>query len=227
MKVIDLTVELYDGLQSFPGHPKMAIIDGVTHSFSAARYNLPCKGYASKLMLLSDHSGTHLDAPFHFFEEGRTMEQVPLEDTFGQGLLIDVADRDPSIAITKEMLEVKLVQMNESIREKDIVLIRGWGKEWNSPGYHHAAGLDISAGKWLAEKKIKCIGVDLANLDTNSDMGRPCHMELLGQNIGIIENLVHLDQISQTRFLFLGIPLKIRGLSGSPIRAVAVEDFHI
>ena len=225
MRVVDLSVELYDGLQSFPGHPKMAIIDAVTHSFSAPRYKLPCKGYASKLVLFSDHSGTHLDAPYHFFEEGRTMEEVPLEDTVGRGVLIDVADRDQSQAITAEMLQKRLADIGEEIREGDIVLIRAWGKEWNAEGYHHAAALDISAAKWLAEKKVKCIGIDLANLDTNSDMNRPCHMEILSKNIGIIENLTHLEKLSKPTFFFMGVPLKIKGLSGSPIRAVAIEDF--
>ena len=224
MKVIDLTVPLCDGLQSFPTHPKVTVIDHVTHAFSAPRYNLPCKGYASKLVLMSDHGGTHLDAPFHFFEDGQTIEQVPLAMTFGQAVLIDVSDRDMQTPITAEMLEQQLQKTNTEVKEGDIVLIRGWKGAWNGAGFHHATGLDSSAAKWLAAKKIKSVGLDLANADTGSDMGRPAHLELLGKSIGIMENLTNLDQLTQTRFFFMGIPLHIKGLSGSPIRAVAVED---
>lgn len=224
MRIIDLTVPLYDGLQSFPTHPKVTIIDHVTHAFSAPRYQPPCKGYASKLVLISDHGGTHLDAPFHFIPEGQTMNQVPLEKTFGPAVLIDISGRDMNTAITAEMLEEQVRKTDTAVKEGDIVLIRGWAGEWNGPGFHHAAGLDISAAKWLSAKKVKSIGVDLANADSGSDMSRPSHLELLGNGIGIMENLVNLDQLTQTRFFFMGIPLNIKGLSGSPIRAIAVEN---
>ncbi|MDR3590603.1 MAG: cyclase family protein [Negativicutes bacterium] len=226
MKVIDLTVPLYDGLQSFPTHPKVTVIDHVTHAFSAPRYTPPCKGYASKLVLISDHGGTHLDAPFHFFEEGRTIDQVPLESTFGEAVLIDVSARDPRQPVTAAMLEERLAATNTEVKPGDIVLIRAWAGEWNGPGFHHAEALDISAAKWLSARSVKAIGMDLSNVDTLSNMGRTAHLELLGKNIGIMENLTNLDKLSKTRFFFMGIPLNIRGLSGSPIRALAVEEWQ-
>lgn len=225
MKIVDLTVPLYDGLQSFPTHPKVTVIDFVTHAFSAARYIPPCKGYASKLVLLSDHGGTHLDAPFHFFAEGKTIDEVPLETTFGEAVFIDVSDRDMSQAITADMLEDRLKKTDTEVRKGDIVLIRGWAGEWNGEGFHHAAALDISAAKWLSAKEIKSVGVDLANADTGSDMLRPVHLELLGKAIGIMENLTNFDKLTKRRFFFMGIPLYIKGLSGSPIRALAVEEW--
>ena len=216
---------LHDGQQSFPGHPRITVIDFVTHSFSAPRYVAPCRGFASKLITMSDHGGTHLDAPFHFFENGLTIDEVPLEKTIGDALLIDVAERRHDEAITREMLEARLKKDHNEIREGDIVLIRAWGGECNGPGFHSAAGLDISAAKWLTEKKVKALGVDLSNADTTSDMSRPSHMQLLGNEIGIMENLFNLGQLSKTRFFFAGIPLRIRGLSGSPIRAIAIEEW--
>ncbi len=225
MKIIDLTVQLYDGLQSFPTHPKVTIIDFVTHAFSAPRYIPPCQGYASKLVLLSDHGGTHLDAPFHFFAAGKTIDEVPLETTFGDAILIDVSNRALDQTVTAAMLQRRLDETQTELREGDIVLLRTWPNEWNVPGFHEAGGLDISAAKWLREKKIKSIGVDLANADTGKDMNRPSHMELLGNGIGIMENLTNLDKLTKTRFFFMGVPLRIKGLSGSPIRALAVEEW--
>ena len=225
MKIVDLTVPLYDGLQSFPGHPRINVIDFVSHSFSAPRYTLPCRGYASKLIMMSDHGGTHLDAPFHFFEDGLTIDEVPLERTVGDAVFIDVSDKQQHDAVTREMLESRLKEDHNRIRKGDIVLIRCWGGEWNGPGFHAAAGLDISAARWLTDKKVKAVGVDLSNADTTSDMARPVHLQLLSNEIGIMENLYNLDKLTKTRFFFAGIPLKIKGLSGSPIRAIAIEKF--
>ena len=225
MKIVDLTLPLYDGLQSFPGHPKITVIDFVTHSFSAPRYIAPCRGYASKLIMMSDHSGTHLDAPFHFFENGLTIDEVPLERTVGEAVFIDVSDKRHDKTITAAMLEKRLKKDQNEVREGDIVLIRTWDGEWNGPGFHTAAGLGLSAAKWLTGRKVKAVGIDLSNADTTSDMSRPSHMQLLGNAIGIMENLVNLDQLSKKRFFFAGIPLKIKGLSGSPIRAIAIEEW--
>jgi kynurenine formamidase len=77
----------------------------------------------------------------------------------------------------------------------------------------------------LTKRKVKAVGIDLSNADTTSDMSRPSHLQLLGNAIGIMENLVNLDQLSKKRFFFAGIPLKIKGLSGSPIRAIAIEEW--
>jgi arylformamidase len=225
MKIIDLTVPLYDGLQSFPGHPKVTVLDFVTHSFSAPRYIPPCRGYASKLIMMSDHGGTHLDAPFHFFEDGPTIDEVPLEKTLGDAVFIDLSDKKHDRAITASMLEKKLKKDQSEVREDDIVLIRAWDGEWNGPGFHSAAGLGISAAKWLTKHKVKAVGVDLSNADTTGDMSRPSHMQLLGSGIGIMENLVNMDKLSKKRFFFAGIPLRIKGLSGSPIRAIAIEEW--
>jgi arylformamidase len=225
MKIIDLTVPLYDGLQSFPGHPKITVIDFVSHAFSASRYIAPCRGFASKLVVMSDHGGTHLDAPFHFFEDGLTIDEVPLEKTVGEAVFIDVSDKKHDKVITAAMLEKRLKKDHSEVRQDDIVLIRAWDGEWNGPGFHNVAGLGLSAAKWLTERKVKAVGVDLSNADTTSDMSRPSHMQLLGNAIGIMENLVNLDKLTKKRFFFAGIPLKIKGLSGSPIRAIAIEEW--
>jgi len=185
---------------------------------------LPCKGYASKLMMISDHIGTHLDAPLHFIEGGKSIDEVRLENTLGDAILIDVSDKPVDQPVEIRMLENKLSKTKDEIKEGDIVLLRVWPGEWNSSGFFQAAGISLAASKWLADKKIKCVGLNLANADTVSDMQRPCHMELLGRGVGIIENLVNLDKLTKTRFFFIGLPLNIIGLTASPIRAIALEE---
>lgn len=225
MKIVDLTVPIYDGLQSYHNHPKMTIYDYLTHATSISRFQPPCRGAATKLVIISDHMGTHLDAPFHFIPEGLTIDEVDLETAIGEAIVIDVSDKHNDEPITVAMLEKRLNDTGTIVKEGDIVLVRAWPKEWNAPGFYNVTSIDETAAKWFSAKKIKSLGIDLPNIDTGSDLRRPCHMELLGKGIGIMENIANLDKLSKTRFFFIGLPLKIQGLSGSPIRAVAIEEW--
>ena len=104
MKIVDLTLPLPPGLKTNPTHPETIITDHVTHWFTAPRYQLPCKGYASKLLLICDHIGTHLDAPLHFIPDGKSMDAIPLENTLGEAVFLDVSDKPADQGVTVEML---------------------------------------------------------------------------------------------------------------------------
>ncbi|BCJ86286.1 cyclase family protein [Effusibacillus dendaii] len=225
MKVVDLTVQLYDGLTSYPTHPKFVAMDHITHDFSKPRYIPPCEGYASKIFIMSDHGGTHMDAPYHFFKEGLTIDQIPLEASMGQAVLIDVSDKEPEQPVTRNMVEEAVRKNQLEVREGDIVLFRCWPGEWNGPGFHDCKSLDASVGDWIVEKKLKAIGLDLPNADINENMQRSVHLALLSRNILIIENLTNLQNLSKKRFYFIGTPLNLRGMTGSPIRAIAIEEW--
>jgi kynurenine formamidase len=225
MKIVDLSVLLYDGLVSFPTHPKVVTMDYVTHDFSKPRYTAPCEGYASKIFMMSDHSGTHMDAPYHFFKDGLTVEQIPIDATMGDAAVIDVSDKDPNEPVTREMIEMVVERDQLEIKENSIVLFRCWPGEWNGEGFHECQSLAPSVGVWVVEKKLKAIGVDLANADINSNMRRDVHLALLSRNIFIMENIVNLDKLSKKQFYFIGTPLNVKGLTGSPIRAIAVEEW--
>jgi kynurenine formamidase len=225
LKIVDLSVLLYDGLVSFPTHPKVVMMDHITHEFSKPRYQAPCEGYASKTILMSDHSGTHLDAPYHFFKDGLTVENIPIEATLGNAVLIDASDKDPNEPVTKEMIETIVEKEQLEIKENDIILFRCWSGEWNAEGFHHCKSLAPSVAEWVLEKKIKAIGLDLPNADMNDNMQRTVHLELLSRNIFIMENIVNLEKLSKKQFYFIGTPLNLKGLTGSPIRALAVEEW--
>lgn len=224
MKIIDLSVLLYDGLVSFPSHPRMVVMDYETRARSGARYIAPCEGFASKVFMMSDHGGTHLDAPYHFFDHGATIEKIPLDATMGEAVLIDVSDKAPDDPVTGEMIERYVQEKNIVIKKDDILFFRCWPGEWQAEGYFDCKALDQSAAEWVVNQKAKAIGLDLANADINENMHRDVHMTLLGRNILIMENIVHLESLSQERFTFIGTPLNLKGMTGSPIRAIAIEN---
>jgi arylformamidase len=226
MKVVDLTVEVYDGLQSHPSHARTVVMDYVTHAFSEPRYIPPCKGFASKLLILSDHVGTHVDAPFHFYADMATIEATLPEQMMGEAVVIDATDRVGDDGVTDEILERIVREQGIEIRAGDIVLIRTWKGPWGAKGFHDAKGLALSGAMWLLEKGVKALGTDTSILEKdNQDMGRPVHLYVLGLGIPIIENLINLEKIGQKRFFFIGLPLRIKGASGSPIRAIAITEF--
>ncbi|WP_284036527.1 cyclase family protein [Neobacillus sp. 114] len=225
MKTVDLSVVLYDGLVSFPSHPKVVFMDHITHDFSKPRYTAPCEGYASKIFMMSDHSGTHMDAPYHFFKDGLTIEQIPIDATMGDAVLIDCSDKNPAEPVTREMVEAVVERDQLEIKENSIVLFRCWDGEWNAEGFHECKSLAPSVGDWVVENKIKAIGLDLPNADINENMQRDVHLALLSRNILIMENIVNLEKLSKKHFYFIGTPLNLKGLTGSPIRAIAVEEW--
>ena len=161
MKIVDLTLPLPPGLKTNPTHPETIITDHVTHWFTAPRYQSPCKGYASKLLLICDHIGTHLDAPLHFIPDGKSMDAVPLENTLGEAMYLDLSDKPAEQPVTVEMLEKKLAANGEQIKPGDIVLLRTWPGQWGDAIFK-AAGISWPAAKWLRARKIKSVGLGSA-----------------------------------------------------------------
>src|SRR4051812_27676596 len=106
MKLIDLSLEIYDGLRSYTSHPPIAIAEESTFENSGHRYVAPCEGFESRMLKMSDHSGTHIDAPLHFMRDGESTAEMDLSKAYGEAVLLDVSDfKDPFQAVTREMLE--------------------------------------------------------------------------------------------------------------------------
>jgi kynurenine formamidase len=224
MKLYDLSHKMYDGLTTHPAHPRVIINNFMTHGFSAPRHQPPCKGFATKQLLISDHAGTHVDAPFHFHEAGQTIENEPLDKYYGPAVLVDVADKAIDQPVDLPTVKEALARDGLGIQPGDIVLIRAWKGAWDDPDFHHAGALSIDAARWLTDAGMKAVGFDLGNIETNADMTRRVHMHLLGKAIPIYENLANLGTLPVKRFVFAGFPLALQGCTGSPVRAVAFVD---
>lgn len=222
-KVIDLTLELYEGMQSWDIHPKVVLMDYHTWWLNKDRYEGDCNGFSTKLMAMTDHTGTHVDAQRHFYPEGTTIEGYSPERFMGEAVFIDVSFRDVDEPITTEILQKALDNKGETIQEDDILVVKAWPRSRDDEKFPTSPGLTAEAVEWLIEQKIKMFATDLATVDFQ-DMSRPAHVELLKRNILIIENLVNLDEIKDPRFDFIGLPLRIKEATGSPIRAIALVN---
>jgi arylformamidase len=224
MKVIDLSHKLYDGLTTHPSHPRIVINNFVGHEFTAPRYQPPCKGFATKQLLISDHAGTHVDAPTHFHADSESIDQQPLDNFFGEAVLLDVSDKETRQPVDLNLVKQTLERDGLDIRPGDIVLIRAWSGGWDDRDFHTVNGLTVDAAQWLKESGMKAVGIDLGNIEDNADMTRRVHFYLLQEKVPIYENLANLGALPAKRFLFAGLPLNLKDCTGSPVRAIALID---
>ena len=226
-EIIDLSQEIYQGMPVYPGHLSTVMWDYHTYDETAKRLEGGfC--YTTKGIILSDHGPTHVDSISHFDPrpDAATIDQMPLETFYGPALCLDVSDFPERSTMGPEVIKAAEKKAGLNIEPDDIVLFytghfdRNYGKpEW----VEAYSGFSQEAAEYLlVEKKIKNWGVDEPSPDTPGNLKYPVHMVSRKTGIPHMENLCNLNLVAGKRFTFFGLPLKIRGGSGSPMRAVAI-----
>ncbi len=213
MKPIDLTLTISESIPIFPGSPKPQFI-----SWS----DLKNDGYNLELLFLSSHTGTHLDAPYHFVKNGLKINQILLDRLMGKATIIKL-QKTRNTTITK--LDITLFEKKNGkiSNNSSVFFFTGWQKNLKKGNYFtENPGLDISAAKYLASKKINLVGIDSPSIDLGKDKSFSIHHILSKNNILIVENLVNLNKIPSKEFNFIILPLKLKDATGSPVRAVAL-----
>jgi kynurenine formamidase len=214
MKQTDLTLTISKSTPNFPGSPKLQFIPWST--LKEDEYNL-------ELLFLSSHTGTHLDAPYHFAKNGAKIHQIPLDRLLGNGILIKIK-KGKNQVITKNDL-VLFERKNGNIQKhSSIIFHTEWQKNLNSDSYFiNNPGLSESAAKYLVSKEINLVGIDSPSIDLGINKTFIVHKILAKNNILIVENLTNLNKISSKQFDFVILPLKLKNASGSPVRAIAIQ----
>jgi kynurenine formamidase len=188
----------------------------------------------------AEHGGTHIDAPVHFAEGRRSVDQIPLEQLIAPAIKIDVSERaaeNRDYLISIEDIKV-WEKHNGRIPDLSIVLFQtGWGKFWPKKLDYlgtdahgddavkdlHFPGLDPQAAKWLVEnRRISAVGIDTASIDYGQSTEFASHVELMTNNIPAFENVANLDQVPESGAFVVALPMKIKGGSGAPLRIVAL-----
>ncbi|MBI1838914.1 MAG: cyclase family protein [Candidatus Colwellbacteria bacterium] len=199
MKWIDLSVPINEKMPVYPGDPAVKIEPaGDIHK----------NGYEDHYLSIGTHAGTHIDAPSHMIVGGATLDQVPLENFSGRGVLI------------KSGMNLGLETIDGvSIQKGDIVLFHtGMSGLYREPEYYNNyPAMTEELARYLIDKKVKMVGVDMCSVDHEPF---PVHKILLKENILIIENLTNLSALDGLEFRILAFPLKLQ-LDGSPARIVA------
>ena len=212
MKPIDLTLTISEFIPSFPGSPKPQFINWS---------ELKNDGYNLELLFLSSHTGTHLDAPYHFSKNGIKINQIPLDRLLGKAILIKL-EKTKNSPITKSDI-ISFEKNNFKIpNASSIFFYTGWQKNLKKNNYFtENPGLDSSSAKYLVSKKVNMIGIDSPSIDIGKDDSFDVHNIFSQNNILIVENLTNLNKIPTKEFNFTVLPLKLKDATGSPVRAIA------
>jgi kynurenine formamidase len=213
VKLIDLTLTISTSIPTFPDSPKPQFI---------LWSKLKEDGYNLELLFLSSHTGTHLDAPYHFVKNGIKIHEIPLERLLGHGMLIKIK-KGKNQSITKNDL-ISFERKNGNIpKYSSIFFYTEWQKNLNSNYYFiNNPGLSESAAAYLVSKKINLVGIDSPSIDLGQDKNFKVHKILAKNNILIVENLSNLNKISSKQFNFIILPIKLKDATGSPVRAIAI-----
>ena len=215
MKIIDLTLTISEKIPTFPGSPQPNFINW--ESIEKDGYNL-------ELLFLSTHTGTHIDAPYHFVKKGQKIDQIVTKRLVTEAVLIKIR-KGSDQAITKtdiEKFEKKFGKIDDG---STVIFHTGWQKNLNKKSYFlKNPGLAVSAAKYLASKKINLVGIDSPGIDLGKDEKFSVHHVLAKEGILIAENLANLDKINSKKFHLIVAPLKLKNATGSPIRAMALVD---
>ena len=212
MKPIDLSLTISESIPSFPGSPTPQFI---------CWSDIKNDGYNLELLFLSSHTGTHIDAPYHFVKNGLKIDQIPLDRLVGKAILVKLI-KTRNTPITKS--DIILFEKKNGIipNHSSVFFFTTWQKNLKKDNYFtENPGLDESSAKYLALKKINLVGIDSPSIDLGKNESFNVHHILSKNNILIVENLTNLNKIQSKEFNFTIFPLKLKDATGSPVRAVA------
>ena len=213
-KIIDLSMYIYTGLPVFEGYPIP-----IVHEWT----NIDRDGYYSNILMLVEHTGTHVDSPAHFIKGAPSIDEVPLERFMGKALVVDVSGLKEKEEIRVEHIIGAERRFNVRVGKGWIVLFyTGYDRFIGSEKWFKHPGLGEEASRFLVERGVNAVGIDAPSIDHEPF---PAHKTLLPNNIVIYENLTNLDKVKDVAgFMIYGFPLKIKKGSASPVRVIAVLE---
>ncbi|HSA56755.1 MAG TPA: cyclase family protein [Gemmatimonadaceae bacterium] len=194
--------------------------------------------YSANALATPEHGGTHLDAPIHFFQSGRSTDQIPVEQLIAPAIVIDitsqVAQHTDYLLTAEDVLAWE--RANDSIPRGAIVLLRtGYSRHWpNARAYLgddrpgdasnlHFPSFGPDAARLLVEQRgVGALGADVASIDHGPSKDFQVHRIAAAANVVGLENLTNLDQLPPTGAIVIALPMKIEGGSGGPLRAIGL-----
>jgi kynurenine formamidase len=210
-KFVDLSWDVTERTPIYPGDPEPKISVATT---------LENEGYNLSGVYLGTQTGTHVDAPYHFSNEGETIENMELDFFFGEAVVIRVTDKKANEKITMD----DVMPYDEKIKEGTIVLFNtNWYKKVGTEEFYNHPYVSGKVAEYLVNKGVRFLCIDTINADQTGGTEFPVHDLFSEKRLMIGENWAYFDHIDFDNVLVAAFPLKIVGTDGSPVRAVAME----
>ena len=218
-RLVDLSHPVEDGMPVYPGDPVVRIRPATT---------IDAHGYAVLHVQMGSQSGTHVDAPYHFLQDGARIDQLPLELFLGPAVIADVRGKRAHEPITWADLASVAPRLAPG---RMLLLHTGWDVHWGSEEYFGHPFLDAEAANRVVDAGIRTVGIDALSLDETVLEGEPAggfaaHLAVLGAGGVIVENLRGLEQVRSAEPVVSALPLRLTAADGAPVRAVALETVH-
>lgn len=200
-KIIDISMELSSTTPEWPGDMPFSYELSVTKEQSGS-VNI------GKLQS-STHIGTHIDAPFHYDDQGIKIHELPLEVYLSKAQVVDVSNMDIINAMDLKPLEEGVTAL--------LLKTASWTDRSRFPEKWPV--FDETIAEWMAANKVSLLGVDVPSVDPETSKELPMHQAMNRHQRFILEGIV-LDDVAEGVYQLAALPLKIKGGEGSPVRAI-------
>lgn len=202
-RIYDVTVPLAPGMLSYPGDPPFEIEP--VHELGGAPFTL-------SRMVLTTHSGTHVDAPAHFLAGGATVDQLPLEILLGKARVIELSTRE-----RVDRADLEALDLADDLR---VLLKTRMSGQMLKAGYQEDhLYLTVDAARYLAQAGLKLVGFDYLSIDRFGSADFPAHHVLLEAGVVLVEGL-DLSEVEAGEYEMSCLPLRVGGGDAAPARVV-------
>ena len=229
MKIIDLSQEIFPGMPVFDGHPAVEMSVAVAHPAQIGDEESDAVSPSAHRISLGEHTGTHVDAFNHFSPRlrERSIDTMPLEMFITSAFCLDFSHKGLLERIDLRDIQAALHAANHTLQLGDTLLLYTdhYRRCFGTDDWANGPGIAEGVATWFGEQKIAAFGVETRSPGVRGVSNRGVHRICGELGYTHYENLINLHQlVGIGRFQFIGLPLKIRGGTGSPVRAVAVVD---
>ena len=229
VEIIDLSQEIYTGMPIFPDMPQVKITVHATHEQWDGIDDSDMISPAVNRLELGEHTGTHVDALNHMARQYRdqSIDTMPLTTFYTEGLCLDLSHKGLLDLIVPVDLERALVETGLEIKPGDTVLLYTdhYRRAFGTPNWSDGPGISAESARWLGRHEIAAFGVETMAPGVRKVSNKAVHHICGEMGFTHYENMINLHRlIGRGRFRFIGLPLNIRGGTGSPVRAVAVFE---
>jgi kynurenine formamidase len=218
-RITDLSHKIDDDTPVYPGDPTVSLTPAAT---------LARNGFNLLHVRMGSQTATHVDAPYHFFDNGARLDELPLKLFLGTGVIVDVRNRKPRSRIEWADLSSAAERLAPG---RILVLHTGWDQHWGSDAYFDHPFLTGQAAERVVASGVRTVAIDAPSVDETVPHGTPpdgvaAHNVLLGAGGAIVENLTNLDAVRDPEPVLSLLPLHLARADGGPVRAVALELHH-
>ena len=212
-RFVDVSHVVEDGMITYKGFPAPIICDWMSREASRSRYAPGTEFQIGKIEMIAN-TGTYVDSPFHRYENGKDLSELPLESLADVECVVVRVDLSKGVAVDDVPLSAGQVD------GKAVLFHTGWDRHWRTDEYFEQhPHLTERMAEWLVKAGARIVGIDSYNIDSITTGERPVHSVLLGHDIPIVEHMCNLAAVPDRGGSFSAVPVKVKGLGTFPVRA--------